>query len=895
MTTATGQTIFETYQNLSPKADRDILSLQNSVDSLLRLSLAKKELQSHNDIARNYALALYRKKHFSKAIAYESLEIEQLDQQEIKDDSYVNGHYLLGVFYKRLDNIQMAQHHFEMAILPKLVSKRSGQSYTQIGRYYKIKGDFQKAIAHYTKGIDMLEQLGEFEQAFGKILDLVGVYDDMKISKSEEVMEKLLQRAKVMSKRFELNEKSFYHFHIKYGDFYNNIEHLDVRQSSDYYLKVLEKAGQMGNSEFVGKAYNNLGNLYVKAKNDSALFFLKESLKQDLETEDIAKVHHNISDHYSQKKDYKQALKHIQNALVTSTKISRIPDSLPDVYQVLASRYRYDILERISTKANVLLKLAEQTGDKNMAQLTLDHVYFADQLIEHIQNESFAEDSQIYWREDASYVYPLAIKACELLEKPAAAFYFSEKNKALLLTEAILANDKKQELPTSILDRETLLKNKINSYAHTEVENASPKEMIANRDSLFDTRRVYEEFIDSVKTVFPEFYEKKEKTNIIPLATIQNDLNADTVLLSYVWNTADVNSNRLFFMMVSKTDISILEIVDLQKLNTLIDTFQQGVSTPFETATDQKHFRENAYQLFQHLFGDIKLQETLLGKQLIIIPDGKLLNIPFEALITDQNTYPYLIQTSEVSYAYSASFLMHNKKVSRNGTSGFAGFAPVSFENTNLNQLNESANEVSGILKMLQGSSFIDTMATKANFFEKTKNANIIHLATHAEASNDPWIAFKKEKLSVQDLYLSRNQAELVVLSACSTSLGINAEGEGVMSLARGFFYAGANTVVSTLWDANDKATSHMMTAFYGYLKEGKTKSRALHLAKLDYIQTHVLSDVSPHYWAPFVLIGDSETILYTSDNKFIYGALLLLGILIIGLLFFRRKTQKVG
>ena len=110
------------------------------------------------------------------------------------------------------------------------------------------------------------------------------------------------------------------------------------------------------------------------------------------------------------------------------------------------------------------------------------------------------------------------------------------------------------------------------------------------------------------------------------------------------------------------------------------------------------------------------------------------------------------------------------------------------------------------------------------------------------------------------------------------------------MSLARGFFYAGANTVVSSLWETNDKVTAEIMDSFYSYIKEGASKSDALHLAKLDYINTSDLSKQSPYYWAPFSIIGEADSSLYTSNSISSY-LLILIGIaLIIFILYIKRK-----
>ena len=122
--------------------------------------------------------------------------------------------------------------------------------------------------------------------------------------------------------------------------------------------------------------------------------------------------------------------------------------------------------------------------------------------------------------------------------------------------------------------------------------------------------------------------------------------------------------------------------------------------------------------------------------------------------------------------------------------------------------------------------------------------------------------------MKLHELYTLKNQADLAVLSACKTAQGEIAVGEGIMSLARGFFYSGANSVIPSLWNVNDKSTSTIMTSFYKNLKNGKTKSEALREAKLDYITTHTLSEASPYYWSSFILIGDSGSLALKQDHS---------------------------
>ena len=109
----------------------------------------------------------------------------------------------------------------------------------------------------------------------------------------------------------------------------------------------------------------------------------------------------------------------------------------------------------------------------------------------------------------------------------------------------------------------------------------------------------------------------------------------------------------------------------------------------------------------------------------------------------------------------------------------------------------------------------------------------------------------------------------MCIRDSCNTLLGKQETGEGVMSLARGFFHAGAQSVVSSLWSVDDLATSELMTTFYKNLSNGQSKASALRKAKLDYLQNHNFPEASPYYWASFVLLGDTTPLTSSSASYF--------------------------
>ena len=150
----------------------------------------------------------------------------------------------------------------------------------------------------------------------------------------------------------------------------------------------------------------------------------------------------------------------------------------------------------------------------------------------------------------------------------------------------------------------------------------------------------------------------------------------------------------------------------------------------------------------------------------------------------------------------------------------------------------------------------------------------ILHFATHGyldpkrpEKSGLVLSTVNREGLAqdgfvkLQDIYGLRAPVDLVVLSACSTALGKEVRGEGLIGLTRGFMYAGASSVVASLWKVDDDATAELMKRFYSnMLQRGETPAEALRAAQNSIRQEPQWR--SPYYWAAFTLQGEYRQVI---------------------------------
>jgi len=312
-----------------------------------------------------------------------------------------------------------------------------------------------------------------------------------------------------------------------------------------------------------------------------------------------------------------------------------------------------------------------------------------------------------------------------------------------------------------------------------------------------------------------------------------------------------------------------------------------------------------------------ELYETLLQplgeiqqlKHALIIPDGPIGYIPFEILITDsivsdQVTYtelPYLFLNTKIHYEYAAS-ISFVTEAARGIGEGFLGFAPA-YDGTKggWKTLWHNEEEVEYAKSFFAGDIYKAQEATKKHFLEEASTYGLLHFAMHGYLNDEnplySALVFAADESSngtvydslfAYELYNMELQAQLAVLSACNTGNGVLQKGEGIVSMARAFRYAGCPSIVTSLWAADDRATALFMKYFYQYLSEGKSKKVAIAQAKKEYIKSTRRDH--PHYWAGFILVGDGDKVNVEFQWAGILwgmGLIMLLGLLI----WLRRKA----
>jgi CHAT domain-containing protein len=296
--------------------------------------------------------------------------------------------------------------------------------------------------------------------------------------------------------------------------------------------------------------------------------------------------------------------------------------------------------------------------------------------------------------------------------------------------------------------------------------------------------------------------------------------------------------------------------------------------------------------------------------ELIIIPDGVLHDLPFEVL---KDKSSYLIETHTISYATHLVFV-RNQLPKRSSEAGiphlmafspsYAAAAPSLAMRSQAHRLKGAHEEARAVSQFFDGYLYEGKAASKAQFLRAAPEAEVLHLAMHADIHNDKpelsYLLFSTDspdnKMYVEELYGLNLRAELAVLSACNTGKGSLDERQGMVSLHRAFCYAGVPATVASLWAVPDLATERIMTVFYEKLKQGFSKAEALQQAKLAYLaQTDDPHLQHPFFWGGFVLYGDTEPIQMASQTHqsatlIFAGLLVLAGV--IGLFLYQKLTS---
>lgn len=681
-----------------------------------------------------------------------------------------------------------------------------------------------------------------------------------------------------------------------------------------------------------------LGQLYLKQGNaQSGIASLQEGLDQALEQFDlpntyVARCYFSLAEAYESQGETQKALDLFlksSEALVHQSLKNGLPVQIDDIAS------KMELLKTLRAKANLLWTSYQNTGDIDLLEDAFRHYTFIDTLIVSARQSYLEENSKLYLAEKSHEIFGQAIRVAltlynqtEISNYLEAVFQFMESNKATALLES-LADDEARlfvrlnssETGRNLILKEEKLKRAIAGYQRLIYEaNDKESEKVAQiKENLFEQKQNLEEIQKELQDKFPEYYKLKAETRLTSIKKLQDEiLTEEEVLLEYY-----LDDEGLVTLIVGTDFANVQETKFGEEDQQALSGFIQQISSFDFSSNPESAFQafiQSAHGAYQLLFKSYTEQIQTKHEKLIIIPDGLLNFVAFQALIREMpaseavdyspNNLAYLVEDFQIRYAYSTNQLafFKNKDRGLKRNAGFVGFAPYfgegtanatrrSCEATALAPLSENVNEVNEIANLINGKTYTGAAASTAAFKKVAKDYGILHLATHACSQADEPLYQKiffgqEDYLYAFDLYDLDIAAELVVLSACETGIGQLVEGEGVLSLARGFAYAGSRSILTTLWSVSDRSTADIMVEYYKQLQAGMSKSVALRKAQLAYLEGQKPNLMHPVYWAGFMQVGLDDAIQFKSGGM-LFRLVLLVVVLLIGLLFFLRRNNQ--
>ncbi|UZR93600.1 CHAT domain-containing protein [Chondrinema litorale] len=795
--------------------------------------------------------------------------------------------------------------------------------YYNLGVCNREKNDFEKAYTYGAKAQSVLENQDKKDYQYLELCYSMNANILLKIDSLEEAITLLKDAIKLNEINFDLAPNVYLVQHL------NNLGYAclgknDQNEAKKYFSKGLKISNLIdGDDNLLRRSliFENLATIYLNEKQlDTAIDYNEKSLELRLNIfkgkhQFISQSYKNLGLIYAEKNAFDKSLSLIQKAIIAS--IQNFNDtsilSFPPRKEL---EENVNVIEIINLKSQWLLKYYNKKHELNSLEAALIGFNLSDSLMTIYQELYPRETSKLRFVDMYHDLYEGGIDAAFKLyqihgEKKYLknAFYLIENSKAKILTEAFHRAQRVNEvgIPDSIIYRENEINQKIAYYQ-------SNNELKDTQQILFDLDNEKRDLINSIKENYPKYYDEKLVTNSINLDHLQDELEQNNqAILSYY-----IGIENSFVEVITGDQLDIVKLD--QEIDSLVILFYEHMQKGYSQALNKaiyNDFLQTAFTLYSKLIVPANPYLKRV-EELIIVPDGLLAFIPFEAFITeeinneegiiDYKKLPYLIRDYSIEYQYNLKLILNKK------TSNYSFTSPsvLAYSYSKHKERGEVAEvrkmlatipgapvELDAIQHFFNGKYFYGEQATESSFKKLVKNFDILHLAIHGTADSEDsygaYLQFRPEVNEADDsrlynfeLYNMELKAKLAVLSACESGMGRRNRGEGILSIGRGFAYAGCPTTMMSLWQVNDKATADIISLFYKKLNEGLNISKSLQTAKLTYLNSSDEITAHPAYWAPMVMYGENSNL---TSNISYYYILLLIPLILIIWIFICKKS----
>jgi CHAT domain-containing protein len=894
---------------------------------------------------------------------------------------------IMGEVHYAVKELRKSIEMFELALsLWTDIEERRGQALAllNIGYSYSDLGNPLTASEHFQRSLALWQSINEARGTALAQTALGGTYSTI----GEEQLALNLHKQAVEHFRASGNKEGEAVALNGIASAYYNLN--EYQDAFDNYFEALRIYEAIGNRDFTALNKFLVGRvLYQKGETDRALTYYRESLYLSRDVGDrVVEAHtlRGLATVYFSRSETEHALTQFNAALkiyrevgnrrsqaYTLNDIGHIYDTDGNVSKALASYAEaLPIMRQISDRRGEALTLFNtakaELGRGNLTtalSLVENSIAISESLRTKIKNSQlrtsyFASVQQQY----ELYIHLLMRSHAQQPDQGFAmtALVASERARARSLLDSLFED--KMELgkgtSTDLLPKERELLQMLDDKAEYQTR------LLAGKHTDEEAEQVSQE-IRALTIEYQDVRSKlREQSPRLATLTQPDQMRAeeiqsiikddDTLLLEFA-----LGDERSYLWIVSRNSITSYELPDRSTIEELSRrtyelltarqlTIEQSLPVDEEKLkeSDAEYWRQSA-ALSTMLLGSASGQ--LGSKRLLIVSDGFLRYIPFEALpAPNQSVTPASVAGLELLFfnheivglpsALTLAAIRKEQHPATAATKTIAVIADPVFEKDDprvlafrpesnapateegdgvqlssalrdftkqggqpvISRLPSTLREAKAIMAIVPPDEAMVAVgfdATKERIVsDELKAYRIIHFATHGLLNNEsPQLSGvilslvdehgenRAGFLRLQDIYNLDLSADLVVLSACRTGLGRNVRGEGVVGLTSGFMYAGAKSVITSLWKVDDDATAELMGYFYtALLKDGLTPAAALKAAKREMWKQERWR--APFYWAAFTLQGEYRADLGVTHRTNLTRTLIIGGLLLVLLCF---------
>lgn len=765
-----------------------------------------------------------------------------------------------------------------------------------IGKFYKDEGEFDRARDFYVKSLEIGEKLYDnptIIRAVGNLGVLSGEPGDY------------VQALSFTKRAEELTEKSGDPraqgvVALNIGTIYE--QQGDYVQAAAYSQRALDLVERVGDRVRTAIALSNLGN-DNQLRGDLATA-IEQYHKSLAISEAIGDKQHaavnlaHLGNVHLARKEYAAAIDFYKESLHIQEEIGNREDAAETIVQLAAAynlQGNYEQALQFASRAQEIagyegfiqpgwrsrLQAGKAYRGLNRQERAEAEFSRAISVIEDVRQHVVGDESeQAGFFNERLEVYSRMIELQAASGRKSEALEYSERAKARVLVDVLKTG--RSELDGVLTAEEhshdqqlrsqlAALNVQVMRESRGRAKDARPSPL---QSKLEDVRLQYSAFRTSLYVSHPEMRIQRGELQPVRAEEAQRLLGPETTLLEYA-----VSDDKLvLFVCGSRGELQVfVQPIEEQKLADTVEQFRR------QLANRDLAFRPTAQRLYQLVLAPASSHLKGSGK-LVIVPDGVLWELPFQALLDP--TGRYLLDDYAISYAPSLTAWKSMNEVKKGrrqnrGQSQLLAMGNPQWESRAADRLKAvyrdqdfgalplAESEVRQLAKIYgenQSHVYIGREARESRFKAEAADSSVLHLATHGILNNaSPLYSYlllagegnaseEDGILEARELLQMKLHADLAVLSACETARGRVGVGEGMIGLSWALFVAGVPTTVLSQWKVESDSTSRMMVAFHQNRQKRMSDAEALRAAALSIRKDPAWQH--PFYWAPFIAIG---------------------------------------